>query len=70
MTEDYEMGVTSPCVDIYRIDGKTGYCVACLRTIEEIRRWGKLTDHQCRRILEDAKRRRKQLDRGSAPAKI
>lgn len=57
------MGVASPCIDICRIDGKTGYCVACLRTLEEIRLWRKYTDHQCRRVLEDAKRRRRQLDR-------
>ena len=60
------MGVASPCTDVCRMDGQTGYCTGCLRTAEEIRRWRKLTDHQCRRVLQDAKRRRAQLDR-SAP---
>ena len=57
------MGVASPCVDVCRIDGKTGYCVACLRNLDEIRDWRKYTDHQCRRVLAEAPRRRKQLDK-------
>ena len=57
------MGVPSPCIDACRMDGRTGYCTGCLRTAEEIRRWRKLTDHQCRRMLEDAKRRRMRLGR-------
>ncbi len=57
------MAVASPCIDVCRMDGRTGYCTGCLRTAEEIRRWRKLTDHQCRRVLEDAKRRRARLSR-------
>lgn len=57
------MGVPSPCIDACRMDRRTGYCTGCLRTAEEIRRWRKLTDHQCRRMLEDAKRRRARLGR-------
>ncbi len=57
------MGVASPCVDVCRIDGRTGYCTGCLRTAEEIRRWRKLTDYQCRRMLKDAKRRQARLSR-------
>ena len=57
------MGVPSPCIDVCRMDGRTGYCTGCLRTAEEIRRWRKLTDHQCRRVLEDAKRRKARLGR-------
>ena len=62
------MGVPSPCTDVCRMDGRTGYCIGCLRTAEEIRRWRKLTDHQCRRMLEDAKRRRARLDRTAQEA--
>ena len=57
------MAVASPCTDVCRLDGRTGYCVACLRTGDEIRRWQKMTDHQRRRILEDTKRRQAQLGR-------
>lgn len=55
------LAVTSPCIDICRMDGKTGYCVACVRTLDEIRRWRKMTDHQCRRVLAEAPKRKRQL---------
>lgn len=55
------LAVVSPCIDVCRIDGKTGYCVACLRTPDEIRRWRKMTDHQCRRVLAEAAKRKRQL---------
>lgn len=31
----------SPCVDICRFDGRTGWCVACGRTLGECREWKK-----------------------------
>ncbi len=31
------MAVKSPCAEICRFDGKTGLCIGCLRTREEIR---------------------------------
>lgn len=59
------MAVASPCVDVCRMDSRTGYCMGCLRTAEEIRRWRKLTDYQCRCVLADAKRRRARLCRAA-----
>jgi len=32
-------GPPSPCVSICRLDDATGYCIGCLRTIDEIRDW-------------------------------
>lgn len=60
------MAVASPCVNVCRLDHRGGYCRGCLRTAEEIRRWRKLTDHQCNRILYDLKRRRARLDRSKS----
>lgn len=31
----------SPCVDVCRFDGRTGWCVACGRTLAECRAWKK-----------------------------
>jgi uncharacterized protein len=60
------MAIPSPCIDICRFDRRTGYCIACLRTAEEARRWRKMTDHQRRRILADNQRRRAKLSRANA----
>ena len=31
----------SPCVDVCRFDGRTGWCVACGRSLTEARGWRK-----------------------------
>lgn len=32
--------IPSPCVDICTMDGPTGWCEGCGRTLDEIARWG------------------------------
>lgn len=34
--------IASPCVSVCRMDPRTGWCVGCLRTIEEIATWGSM----------------------------
>jgi uncharacterized protein len=34
----------SPCTGVCRIDGRTGWCQGCLRTLDEIGAWGALDD--------------------------
>jgi predicted Fe-S protein YdhL (DUF1289 family) len=43
----------SPCIDICQLDPRTGFCMGCLRTIEEIAGWGQFTPEQRRRILAE-----------------
>lgn len=50
--------VASPCVDICRIDERTGYCEGCLRTIDEIAAWSTLTDVDKRDVIEAVTTRR------------
>ena len=38
------MTIQSPCVDICKLDGDTGFCIGCLRTRTEIREWKTMTD--------------------------
>ena len=42
----------SPCIDVCRIDEKTGWCEGCLRTIDEIATWGALDPATRRDILD------------------
>ncbi|HEX9446424.1 MAG TPA: DUF1289 domain-containing protein [Dongiaceae bacterium] len=44
-------GPASPCISVCQIDNKTGFCVGCLRTIDEIRDWIISTPDQRHRIL-------------------
>lgn len=52
------MAIESPCIDICKIDGKTGFCIGCLRTRDEIREWKNMTDHRRHQVINDASRRK------------
>jgi len=43
------------------MDRRTGWCVGCLRTADEIGAWKKMTDHRRHQILNDRKRRQAKL---------
>ncbi|BCQ55462.1 DUF1289 domain-containing protein [Burkholderia gladioli] len=63
------MAVKSPCVEICRFDGKTGLCIGCLRTREEIRGWNKMTDHRRHQVINERARRQARLALPAPPAK-
>ena len=44
-------GPPSPCVSVCQMDPMTGYCVGCLRTIDEIRDWIISTPDERNKIL-------------------
>jgi predicted Fe-S protein YdhL (DUF1289 family) len=51
------MTVQSPCIDICKLDGETGFCIGCLRTREEIREWKGMTDHRRLQVIDECSRR-------------
>lgn len=51
------MAVASPCTNVCTIDPASGYCIGCLRTIEEIAAWGGSDDRWKRAVIEALKRR-------------
>jgi hypothetical protein len=57
------MAVKSPCIDVCEFDSRTGYCLGCARTLEEARKWEKLTDYRRHAILNDRARREAKLGR-------
>ncbi|WP_144142000.1 DUF1289 domain-containing protein [Paraburkholderia sp. BCC1884] len=46
------MPIQSPCIDICRIDGNSGFCVGCLRTRDEIREWKAASDERRQQIID------------------
>lgn len=54
--------IRSPCNNICRMDEKTGLCVGCLRTIDEIVSWRHLDDDERQLILTTVARRRNEID--------
>lgn len=45
--------VPSPCVSICRMDGASGLCEGCCRTIDEIAAWSKMDDKDKRAVWRD-----------------
>ncbi len=50
--------VISPCINNCRIDKQTGYCIGCLRTIDEITHWSLMKADQQKNVLEKVRQRR------------
>ena len=51
--------IKSPCIGICKIDPKNGFCMACNRTLQEIRSWGlsETTDEWKQNNLKEIKTR-------------
>jgi predicted Fe-S protein YdhL (DUF1289 family) len=59
MAED---AVPSPCIDVCRMDARTGWCEGCLRTIDEIVAWGSLDAAAKRKVWVALAERRDRID--------
>lgn len=56
------MSVSSPCIDVCRMDAQSGLCEGCLRTVDEIAGWAAASDERKTRILAAVAQRRARLD--------
>ena len=45
------MSVESPCRKLCALDPVTRVCAGCLRTLDEIARWGRMSDEEKRGVL-------------------
>lgn len=52
--------VVSPCINVCRMDARTGLCLGCQRTLEEIAGWAGADDTTRRQILAAVTRRREE----------
>lgn len=53
--------VTSPCINICKMDSASGLCLGCLRTIEEITLWSRTDENTRIAILATVAGRREAL---------
>lgn len=54
--------VSTPCIQVCTVDGRSGLCLGCLRTLGEIGGWSKLTDEERARIIAELPARKERLD--------
>ena len=50
--------IESPCINVCVINKDHGLCEGCYRTLEEIARWGALSDVERRTIIRQLERRK------------
>ena len=51
-------GIPSPCQNVCQIHPQTGYCIGCMRTLDEIADWLEMSDEEKCRLLEKLEQRR------------
>ena len=47
----------TPCIKVCQMDPRLGLCLGCKRTLDEIARWGGMTDAEQEEILNELKNR-------------
>ncbi len=56
----------SPCIRVCAVDGSSGLCIGCLRTMPEIVRWGAMSAAERDKIMDSLEQRRGRI----APEKL
>ena len=54
--------VPSPCINICQMEQATGLCQGCLRTIDEIMKWGSAGDDYKRAVWAQIHRREQDIE--------
>jgi uncharacterized protein len=50
--------VSTPCVNVCAVDGRTGLCAGCGRTLKEIAEWGRLDEAARKKVMAELPARR------------
>ena len=58
MSQPLQAPVPSPCINVCKMNDRSGLCEGCLRTLDEIAVWGQANDPQKRTILARVVERR------------
>jgi predicted Fe-S protein YdhL (DUF1289 family) len=53
--------IATPCVQVCIVDGQSGLCLGCYRTLNEIAAWTTFTDAERAALAAELPRRREQI---------
>ena len=53
--------IATPCVKICIVDGESGLCVGCLRTLAEVASWSRLSDAERAEVMAGLPARRSRI---------
>lgn len=54
--------VSSPCIKVCIVDGASGLCLGCFRTLEEIAAWAGLPERERAAVMKALPERRGRID--------
>jgi predicted Fe-S protein YdhL (DUF1289 family) len=54
--------IATPCIQVCIVDGPSGLCLGCYRTLQEIGGWTRLTDDQRAEIMAERPVREAKID--------
>ena len=52
----------TPCINVCLLDGETGLCLGCGRTIDEIARWTAMSECERRAVMRELQARKECLE--------
>jgi uncharacterized protein len=53
--------IRTPCVQVCFVDGETGFCLGCARTLGEIARWSQISDAERQAVMSGLDERKDTL---------
>ncbi len=53
--------ISTPCIKVCVVDGESGLCLGCLRTLPEIAGWGRLSEDERRAVMAELPARKAML---------
>jgi hypothetical protein len=53
--------IATPCVKICVVDGESGLCLGCQRTLAEVASWARMTDEERAQIMAALPDRRRRI---------
>ena len=57
--------IATPCVKVCVVDGASGLCLGCFRTLPEIAGWSRLSDAERERVMRELPERERRAGSGS-----
>lgn len=53
--------IATPCIQVCAVDGESGLCLGCHRTLREIGGWSRFTDDERAQIMAELPSRRSRI---------
>lgn len=53
--------IKTPCIKVCVVDGESGLCLGCYRTLQEVAGWARFSDEERERLMGELPQRRDRI---------